>query len=104
AHTAKVTTSTTRDGFAPPTGGTPATVLATDLRSPTDPEAQAVADGLAAAAGRVSGRGRAHFVPELRPGGEVTIKGSGSADGRYYVREVSHQVDAGSLRTSFVVG
>lgn len=104
AQAARAKSSTTRDGFAPQGEGVPATVLATHLLSGNAAEAKAVAGGLVAAAGRVSGRGRAHFVPQLTPGNEVTIKGSGSADGRYYVREVTHQVDAGSLRTSFVVG
>jgi uncharacterized protein involved in type VI secretion and phage assembly len=101
--TATSTSKTERDGFAPPQGDL-AKVLAAHQVSTSSEEAKQVAAGLAAAAGRVSGRGRAGFVPELRPGGVVSIRGVGEANGRYYVREVSHQVDAGSLRTSFHVG
>ncbi|WP_159618054.1 phage baseplate assembly protein V [Ruania rhizosphaerae] len=104
--TGSATTSTPgdRNGFAPAGSGKKTEVLATRQLSMTDAEATAVAGGLAAAAGRVSGRGRGAFVPGLWPGGLVTIRSAGSADGTYYVREVSHQVDSTSLRTTFVVG
>lgn len=92
-----------RDGFSPPRG-TPATVLAAHQVSTSVGETELVAKGLAAGAGRISGRGRAVFVPELRPGGVVRIQGVAGANGIYYVREVSHQVDRRSLRTTFVVG
>ncbi|WP_420111887.1 phage baseplate assembly protein V [Pseudactinotalea sp.] len=93
----------TRDGFAPREGNN-GDVLASNQVSATSEEVKAVAEGLAAAAGRVSGRGSAIFLPQLRPGGEVEIHGAGSADGLYYVREVTHRTDASSLRTEFVVG
>lgn len=92
-----------RDGFQPPSG-TPAKVLAAKHAISTDADLNDVAAGLAANAGRVTGRGRATFLPEVRPGSVVKVRGAGDADGRYYVREVSHHVDAGSLRTQLVVG
>ncbi|GAB2618773.1 phage baseplate assembly protein V [Pseudactinotalea suaedae] len=107
ARTATVESTSARDGFAPrgaSRASAPAKVLATHEVTSSNDEVRAVAAGLAAAAGRISGRGRSAFDPELVPGSEIRIGGTGSADGTYYVREVSHQVDAGSLRTSFVVG
>lgn len=103
SSTARAPAATDRDGFAPPRG-TAASVLAAHEVTSTAAEAALVARGLAAGTGRVAGRGRATFVPELRPGGVVRIQGVGGANGRYYVREVSHQVDERSLRTTFVVG
>lgn len=103
AVTSTATSATHQDGFKPPKGKA-ARVVAASEASSTAAGAETTAKGLAAAVGRVSGRGRATFQPQVRPGSVIAVRGVGAADGPYYVREVSHQVDAGSLRTSFVVG
>lgn len=95
--------SRTEGGFRPP-DERPARVTAAHEAVPSSDEASAVAAGLAAATGRVSGRGRADFTPAMQVGHLLEIRGAGGATGRYYVREIVHQVDTGSLRTSFVVG
>ena len=67
-------------------------------------EATELAKGIAARTGRVLAQGRALITPELRPGGTVTIDGTGPGNGTYYVREVTHVFAAGGAYTTFVAG
>ena len=70
----------------------------------TAEDAKLVATGLAARTGRIVARGSALFTPALRVGGLLTIEGAGPSNGSYYVREVTHVIDASGSRTSFVAG
>lgn len=70
----------------------------------SDEDARALAAGLAARTGRMVARGRAAFTPALRAGGTLVVADAGPAAGTYYVREVTHVVDATGSRTTFVAG
>ena len=99
------TTPQSRSGLGPanPDGVTSA-VTGARLSPSSDTEARALAEGVAARTGRMTARARALFLPELRPGGTVTVDGAGPGNGTYYVREVTHVVDRGGARTELVAG
>ncbi|WP_156044155.1 phage baseplate assembly protein V [Cellulomonas sp. HZM] len=105
AVSATATSPDARSGRAPATpSGKKFVRTEAHVGASTQEEAKLLAQGLAARTGRMVARGRALFTPALTVGGTVTIADAGPTSGAYYVREVTHVVDASGSRTSFVAG
>jgi len=99
------TTPSESSGFqARTTAPSTAKSLVTRRAVTTQKAADVLAKSFAGAAASVTARGRGLFAPTVQPGKAVTVTGAGPGDGTYYVREVEHVYDGGTMRTSFVAG
>lgn len=102
------TVPTTLPGSLTTLTGTLRTSTRTHLSANAGPvdaaEAATLAQGLAAARGRVLARGRGPVRPELRPGGTLTVQGMGPANATYPVQEVEHVYTRSGFHTRFVGG
>lgn len=102
------TVPTTLPGSLATLTGTLPTSTRTHLSANAGPvdasEAATLAQGLAAARGRVLARGRGPVRPDLRPGGALTVQGMGPGNATYPVQEVEHVYTRAGFHTRFVAG